>query len=286
MRIIVTGANGMLGTALLPVLQQRHQVCGIDIQDCDIRDSHAISALLRERRPEMVIHLAAYTNVDACETNPELTEQINSIGTQNIAGACAELDAAMLYVSTDYVFDGTKAGAYLEDDVPNPMSAYGRSKLLGEQHVQALLKRYFVARTSWLYGPNGKNFVTTILKIAQQEKVLRVVDDQHGSPTYTRHLSQTIAHLVATQAYGIYHTTGSGTCSWFDFARAILELWPAKGVEVLPIKSSQSGRAAKRPANSVLENRALIQAGLPLMPHWKAALGEYLTGIRQNSKSQ
>jgi len=266
----------------MPVLEKHHQVWGIDIQDCDICDAGAIAAVLRARRPDFVIHLAAYTNVDGCEADRRLAEETNSAGTRNIAAACAEIDAAMLYVSTDYVFDGTKIGAYLEDDLPNPVSVYGRSKLMGEQHVQALLKRYFIARTSWLYGPNGKNFVMTILNVARQQKVLRVVNDQHGSPTYTRHLSATIAELIETHAYGIYHTTGSGTCSWFEFARTILDLCPMEGVEVVPISSDQSGRAARRPANSVLENRALKQAHLELMPHWKVALAEYLQEIKQS----
>lgn len=285
MRVLVAGANGMLGTALLPVLLRRHQVWGIDVQDCDICDAGAISAILHTRRPEMVIHLAAYTNVDGCEANPRIAEETNSIGTLNIATACAEVDAAMVYVSTDYVFDGTKTDAYLEDDPPNPVSVYGRSKLLGEQHVRAILKRYFITRTSWLYGPNGKNFVTTILKAAHQQKVLRVVDDQRGSPTYTRHLSLKIAELVETQAYGVYHTTGSGTCSWFEFARAILDLWPVKGVEVLPISSAELGRAARRPANSVMENGALKQAHMELMPHWKTALAEFLDEIKQSGQA-
>lgn len=286
MRILVTGAAGMLGTALLPVLQKHHEVCGIDFQDCDICDAGAISAILHTRQPELVIHLAAYTNVDGCEANPRIAEETNSSGTRNIATACAEVDAAMVYMSTDYVFDGTKRGAYLEDDPPNPVSVYGRSKLLGEQHVRTILKRYFIARTSWLYGPNGRNFVSTILKVAHQQKVLRVVDDQQGSPTYTRHLSLKIAELAGTRAYGVYHMTGSGTCSWLEFARAILNLWPVEGVEALPISSGEYGRAARRPANSVLENGALQRAHLELMPHWKVGLAEYLDEIRQSGQSR
>jgi dTDP-4-dehydrorhamnose reductase len=143
------------------------------------------------------------------------------------------------------------------------------------------LKRYFITRTSWLYGPHGKNFVTTILKLARQQKVLRVVDDQHGSPTYTRHLSLKIAELAGTQAYGVYHMTGSGVCSWFEFARTILDLWPVNGVQVLSISSEELGQVARRPANSVLENRALKLARLDLMPHWKVGLAEYLDEIRQ-----
>jgi dTDP-4-dehydrorhamnose reductase len=276
----------MLGTALVPVLQKQHQVWGISAQDCDICDADAIAMVLRDLQPELVVHLAAYTNVDGCEVHPEIAEATNSVGTRNIATACAEVDAAMLYVSTDYVFDGTKTGDYLEDDSPNPLSVYGRTKLLGEQHVRAILKRYFIARTSWLYGPNGKNFVTTILKAAHQQKILRVVDDQHGSPTYTRHLSLKIAELAGTQAYGVYHTTGSGTCSWFEFAKTIVDLWPVDGAQVLGITTEQSGRVARRPMNSVLENRALKEAHLELMPHWKFALAQFLNEIKQGGQAR
>jgi dTDP-4-dehydrorhamnose reductase len=241
---------------------------------------------LHTRQPDLVIHLAAYTDVDGCEANPQLAEETNSTGARNVATACAQVGAAMLYVSTDYVFDGAKLGDYLEDDPPNPISVYGKSKWLGEQHVRAILKRYFIVRTSWLYGPHGKNFVSTILRLAHQQKVLRVVNDQQGSPTYTRHFSLKIAELASTQAYGIYHITGSGTCSWFEFARTILELWPVEGAQVIPISSYESGRAARRPANSVLENRALKQAHLELMPHWKVALSEYLDEIKQSGQAQ
>ena len=282
MRIIVTGAKGMLGATLLPVLQGRHEACGIGRQDCDICDEKAIAAVLRERKPELVVHLAAYTDVDGCETNPETAERTNSLGTKNVALACAELDAAMLYVSTDYVFDGSKPAPYLEDDQPNPLSAYGRSKLHGEQHVRSILKRYFIVRTSWLYGPSGRNFVTTILKLARARKSLRAVDDQRGSPTYTRHLSQTIAALAQTRAYGVYHATGSGRCSRFELAKAILDLQRVEGVEVVPITSRESGRPARRPANSVLANRALPCAGVELLPHWKEGLAACLDEIRNS----
>jgi len=285
LRILVTGAKGMLGTALMPVLDRRHRVWGIDVQDCDIRDPKAVSAVLHTRQPDLVIHLAAYTNVDGCESHPQIAEETNSLGTRNVAAASAQVGAAMLYVSTDYVFDGTQNDPYREDDLPNPLSVYGRSKLLGEEHVRSLLTRYYILRTSWLYGPNGPNFVTKILEAAHQQKILRVVDDQHGSPTYTRHLSSTIAELIETERYGVYHATGSGRCSWFEFAKAILDLWPVADVQVVPISSRESGRAAARPANSVLENRALRLANLELMPHWKGALAEYLEEIRQSSLS-
>ncbi len=283
MRILVTGAKGMLGTALLPVLTRRdHTAWGIDVADCDIRYAGAVSACLRSRPPDLLIHLAAFTNVDACEANPQIAEETNALGTRNLAAACAEVDAAMLYVSTDYVFDGTQEGPYREDDSPRPINVYGRSKCLGEQHVRAILKRSYIVRSSWLYGAGGKNFVTTILRTAHQQKILRVVNDQRGCPTYTRHLSAKIAELIQTESYGTYHITGSGSCSWFEFAQSIVEQWPVARVQVLPITSAESGRAAQRPANSVLENRALGRIHLELLPHWKAALAEYLGEIRQS----
>lgn len=284
MQILVTGAHGMLGTALLPVLKNHHQVWGLGRKDCDIRDATAISAALRAR-PELVIHLAAYTDVDGCESNSQIAEETNSVGTRNVATACAEMGAAMLYLSTDYVFDGASIGAYREDDSPHPLSVYGRTKLLGEQQVRAILNRYFIVRTSWLYGPNGRNFVTTILESVQQQKILRVVNDQRGSPTFTRHLSSKIAELLDLQAFGVYHITSSGACSWFEFARTIVDLWPLEGVQVLPISTAESGRPARRPANSVLENRALTQAHLDLLPHWKVALAEYIDEIKQSGQA-
>jgi dTDP-4-dehydrorhamnose reductase len=279
-RILVMGATGMLGHALLPVLGQSHQVIGVDVEDCDIRDEKAVRTTLRAHRPELVLHLAAYTDVDGCETDPQTAEGTNAAGTRNVAEACAEISAAMLYMSTDYVFDGEQAEPYSERDHPNPINAYGRSKLLGEQHVQAILDQHFIVRTSWMFGPNGKNFVTTILEQAHQQKVLRVVGDQRGSPTYTRHLALKLLDLVETDAYGIYHITGSGSCSWFEFARSIVELWPIRGGRVIPISSAECGRAARRPANSVLENQRLSLMRMALLPHWKAALGEYLDELK------
>ena len=192
----------------------------------------------------------------------------------------------MLYVSTDYVFDGDQADPYSERDHPNPINAYGRSKLLGEQHVQAVLDRHFIARTSWMFGPNGKNFVTTILKLAHQHDILRVVSDQRGSPTYTRHLALKLLELVETDAYGVYHITGSGSCSWFEFARSIVELWPIQGVQVIPISSAECGRAARRPTNSVLENQRLALTRMALLPHWKAALAEYLDELKRGGRAE
>lgn len=224
MRVLVTGALGMLGSVLLPRLQVEHQVCGVDQRDFDIGEEAAVGRAFRELRPEFVFHLAAFTDVDGCEANPRMAEQVNALGTRNVARACADIGAGLLYVSTDYVFDGLANRPYREDDCPNPFSVYGLTKLRGERYVQSLVARHMIVRSSWLYGPGGKNFVATILKLAQERGELRVVSDQRGSPTYTRHLALKLADLLASRAYGVFHVTGAGDCSWFEFAGAIVQL--------------------------------------------------------------
>ncbi len=279
MRILVIGATGMLGHALLPVLRKRHLVTGLGSADCDVRDARVVSETVRRHRPELAINLAAFTDVDGCEKDSTKAEQVNGIGAGNIARACSESGAAMLHISSDYVFDGGKPGPYFEDDAPNPISAYGHSKLLGEQQVIASLDRHFIVRTSWLFGMHGKNFVETILKIARQKSELRVVDDQRGSPTYTCHLAERLAELIATREYGIYHVTGAGNCSWFEFAQSIIELSRIEGVRVAPVSSKEYVRPARRPANSVLANRHLSELNIGLAPHWKDGLQSYLAEI-------
>ncbi len=276
MRVLVTGAKGMLGTALLSCLGSEHKVVGVDFDDFDISQETAVQKALGNLRPDFVFHLAAYTDVDGCEVNPQMAQEINAQGTRNVARSCAEIGAILLYVSTDYVFDGSLERHYREEDTPNPTSAYGQSKLGGERHVQALLGRHFIVRSSWLYGPHGKNFVATILKLAIERDEIRVVSDQQGSPTYTQHLASKLAQMLRVQAYGIYHVTGAGNCSWFDFARAILKLGGLERIRVVPISTQESGRRARRPANSVLENRRLIESHLGALPNWKEGLAHYL----------
>jgi dTDP-4-dehydrorhamnose reductase len=266
----------MLANALLPCLGSEHEVVGVDLNDFDISQEAAVRKAFRDLRPDFVYHLAAYTDVDGCEANPRLAAAVNSQGTRNLARSCAEIDAIFLYVSTDYVFDGSSEGPYREDDATNPLSAYGQSKLEGEKHVQSLLKRYFIVRSSWLYGPRGKNFVATIVKIATERDELRVVSDQRGSPTYTHHLALKLAEMLRIEAYGIYHATGAGNCSWFEFAQEIVKLAGLERVRVVPISTHESGRRAPRPANSVLENRRLIEDRLGALPHWKDGLAHYL----------
>jgi dTDP-4-dehydrorhamnose reductase len=266
----------MLGTSLVSSLGTEYEVVGVDLRDFDIAQEAAVQKAFWELRPQFVYHLAAYTDVDGCESNPQMAHAVNALGTRNIASSCAEVGAVMLYVSTDYVFDGSSRRAYREDDSPNPLCVYGESKLAGERYVQALVPRHFIVRSSWLYGPYGKNFVATILKLATERSELRVVSDQRGSPTYTLHLARLLAEMPRVEAYGIYHATGLGDCSWFEFAQTIVKSAGLEGVGVVPISTEESGRKARRPANSVLENRRLTECRLGLLPHWEKGLAHYV----------
>jgi len=275
-RVLVTGGRGMLASVLLPCLEGKHEVTGVDIQDFDITAETPVRQAFQDLRPEFVFHLAAYTDVDGCEANPARADEVNVHGTRNLARACAETGATLLYVSTDYVFDGRLSRPYREDDAPHPESVYGYSKWRGEQVVQALVAKHFIVRTSWLFGPRGKNFVATILKAAKERGELRVVSDQRGSPTYTGHLALHLAQFPQSEAFGIFHVTGSGECSWFEFAQEIVKTGGLPHVRVTPITSEELGRPAKRPANSVLENRRLGQCHMGPLPHWMDGLAAYL----------
>jgi len=277
MRIVVTGAKGMLGRDLVEVISGRFEVMGIDIEEADITDLNSIRKATSERKPGFLIHCAAYTDVDGCEVETDLAYRINVVGTRNVAKCASEFDIPILYISTDFVFDGGKESPYREYDQPGPISEYGYMKLAGEYFVRRLSRKSYIVRTAWLYGLHGRNFVATVLDLARRETTLRVVNDQVGSPTYTRDLSGKLSELIEARAeYGIYHITNSGSCSWFDFAGRILENSGLRGITLEPISTAESGRAASRPSNSVLENRALRLEGLKPLRPWEEALSEYL----------
>lgn len=284
MRVFVTGAQGMLGQDLVPVLKAAgDEVIASGMQPnedpafvrLDITDLEATKQAIAQARPDVVINCAAYTNVDGAEADPDSAYRVNALGTWNLALACQDAGAAMLLVSTDYVFDGTKGTAYDEYDAPNPQSVYGRSKYAGEQHLQQVLTRFYIARTSWLYGHHGKNFVETILKAAAERPELKVVNDQWGCPTWTRDLAEAISRLIRTGRYGTYHVTGQGACTWMDFARAIVEMG-GMTTPVLPQTTEELNRPAPRPRYSAMRNQALMLTGLPLPPAWKSSLEGYL----------
>ncbi|MDI6704369.1 MAG: dTDP-4-dehydrorhamnose reductase [bacterium] len=275
MRILITGVKGMLGQDLKRGLSS-HELFGVDISDFDITDRYLTQKRIGEIKPEMVIHTAAYTDVDGCEKDPDLAYRVNAVGTQNVVLACKEYHVIMVYISTDFVFSGDKKEPYIEFDHPNPINVYGQSKLAGEWFVQNLLDRFFIIRTSWLFGKNGRNFVDTILKLAAEKDFLEVVNDQVGSPTYTVHLAQEINRLIKTSSFGIYHISNRGYCSWFEFAKRVLKI-SGKETRVLPIKSQELNLPAKRPPYSVLRNYCLELTIGDEMKEWDVALEEYLS---------
>jgi len=273
--ILVTGAKGMLGRELCAVLEEKHNVTAADIDEFDITDLSATMAFMKRAKPKIVIHAAAMTQVDDCENQPDKAMDINAIGTGTVASCATERKAAMVYFSTDYVFDGTKTIPYTEDDQPNPLNVYGKSKLAGEQSVRTVCPRSWILRTAWLYGESGHNFVKTILRLAQERRELRVVNDQTGSPTWARDLAATVAAMVGEPKYGTYHVTNSGECSWYEFATEIVRV-AGLDCEVVPIPTSEYPLPAKRPAYSVLSSAAVESAYGIKMRHWRDALAAFM----------
>lgn len=286
-KIVITGAKGMLGTELCRVLSANNEILGIgctpavlspssiQVLAADITQPDVITQAICDFHPDIVIHAAAYTDVDGCELNPDKAYLVNGIGTKNVAIACKKCGAKLVYISTDYVFDGEKTSPYNEDDVPNPINVYGQSKLEGEKYVVSLLDRWFIVRTAWLFGKHGKNFVTTISQLAQREDELKVVNDQVGCPTYCVDLAKEISRLIATEEYGIYHITNKGYCSRYEFACDIVKL-AGYFVKVIPITSRDLGRPASRPHNSVLAHHRLQHTIGDNIPAWQDALKRYI----------
>jgi dTDP-4-dehydrorhamnose reductase len=276
MRVLITGASGQLGRALRRAFQDE-ETFPLQRPAYDVTDLATVQALV-EMRPHLVIHAAALTDVDRCQREPDLAYQQNALGTRNVALACQETGARMVYISTNEVFDGSKAEPYLEFDQPNPINAYGGSKLAGERYVQMLLNRFYIVRTSWLFGEGSKNFVRKILSGARQDSKLAVVTDEVASPTYAPDLAQAIRRLVDHPVYGVYHFTNAGQCARYDFARAILETAQVKGVSLEPIVLPEYQRDSQPPPYSVLRNFCGAALGITLRP-WQEALAEYLGSV-------
>ena len=269
MKIMVTGANGMLGQDLCPMLENIGAfVIPTDISNLDITDKNVVSEFVEQAHPDIIIHCAAYTNVDKAESDKETAYKINAQGSENIAIAASKINALLVYISTDYVFDGTAKTAYKPDDKTNPINVYGASKLAGEEEVKKYCKKYYIARTSWLYGHNGKNFVEAMISLAQKPE-LKVVDDQTGCPTWTVELCRGIIKLIGEQKpYGTYHICGSGQTSWYNFAKEIFKLMNLD-VNLKPCTTDEFPRDAKRPQYSVMDNNSIC-------PDWKQSLKEYI----------
>jgi dTDP-4-dehydrorhamnose reductase len=270
----------MLGTDLLQALSQRgHEPIGVDIEDMDITDPDATMRVITEYRPDALIHCAAYTAVDKAEDNEELCRKVNFNGSQNVALACQALDIPMLCISTDYVFDGSGERPWEPEDEPHPLSVYGQTKYEGEKAVRECLTKYFIVRITWLFGLHGPNFVKAILAKAQKDGVLNVVNDQFGSPTYTKDLCKLLVDMIETDKYGIYHVNNEGICSWYDFAKEIIA---RSGIEaqVNPVDSATYAAKAPRPKNSRMSKRALDQNEFERLPMWQDALERFFRELR------
>lgn len=280
MRVFVTGVKGQLGYDVVRELERRGmEAIGVDIQEMDITDVASVEKVITEATPDAVIHCAAYTAVDAAEENEELCRKVNADGPRNIARVCKKLDIKMLQVSTDYVFDGQGERPWEPEDPCDPKNVYGRTKYEGELAVQEILEKYFIVRIAWVFGINGKNFVKTMLNLAETRDRLTVVNDQFGSPTYTYDLARLLVDMIRTEKYGIYHCTNEGFCSWYEFACAIFEK-VGKKVEVKPVTTAEYGAKAFRPYNSRMSKEKLTANGFQRLPAWEDALERYLKEIQ------
>ncbi len=280
MKVVVTGAAGQLGQDVLLELERKnHEAIGIDRDQVDITDEGAVKAFISDVKPDAILHCAAYTNVDAAEENEDIACKINADGTEHLAKAAKAAGAKMLYISTDYVFDGTANEPYEVEHPTKPIGAYGRTKLAGEELLQKTMDEYFIVRTAWVFGIHGHNFVKTMLRLGEERGEVGVVHDQIGSPTYTVDLARLMVELMETDQYGIYHATNSGVCSWYEFA---VEIFKQAGlnVKVNPLTTDQFPRPAARPKYSVLSKKKLEEKGLTPLRDWKEALAAYLKESR------
>ena len=279
MKILITGSNGMLGHDLIEVLKDSHELVLTTSKTLDITDRQKTVEFIRKNRPDIVINSAAYTDVDGCETNQDLAYAVNGEGVRNLALGCSEVDCPLVHVSTDYVFDGTAREPIAENGEIGPISVYGKSKLKGEEAIEEILDKYFIVRTAWLYGINGKNFPKTMLELSENHSEITVVYDEVGTPTYTPDLAYGISQLIETDLYGIYHLTNSGNCSWCEFARYIFEI-AERDVEVIPVTASEFSRPAPRPSYSVLKNEKWIENGFEPLRDYKEAIKDYIELIK------
>ncbi|MEE8185221.1 MAG: dTDP-4-dehydrorhamnose reductase [Thermodesulfobacteriota bacterium] len=275
MRVFITGAFGQLGSEIERAFEGSDFFLG-GRSESDITNQGIIKTIV-DFEPDLVIHTAAFTDVDGCEIKPDKAFKVNAFGTRNVAVGAEKAGAKLIYISTDYVFDGKSDEPYDEFSGTNPINVYGMSKLGGEEFIKHLSRRFFIVRSSWLYGKTGKNFVKTILNIAREKDELRVVNDQRGAPTYVKDLAEMISKIARTEAYGLYHASGGGYCTWYEFALEILRLADIKK-EVVPTSSSELNRPAPRPANSALTSIALKQIGIEPR-QWKEAIKEFMADM-------
>lgn len=291
MRIIVTGIKGQLGSDVLKELNKRgcFDVIGIDIDDLDITDEKATQIFIKEYRPNVIIHNAAWTAVDKAEENKNKVYAVNALGPKYLAEAAKEVGAKMMYISTDYVFDGLGEKAFEVNDPKNGLSVYGSTKSKGEDFVTSILNEYWIIRISWVFGINGNNFIKTMLKLAKSgKKELNVVDDQIGSPTYTNDLAKLMCDMIETDKYGIYHATNEGYCSWCEFAKYIFKKAGFEDVKVNAVSTEEYMKLvknqAKRPLNSRLSKKSLDEAGFKRLPSWQDAVDRYIKELKKRGE--
>lgn len=280
MKILVTGAKGQLGFDVVEQLKQRgHQAVGVDVEEMDITNGTQVSQVMEEIRPEGVIHCAAYTAVDAAEEHVELCRSINVHGTENIVKYCEETGCKLIYLSTDYVFDGEGNRPWEPDDEADPLNVYGQTKYEGEELIRNHLEKYYIVRISWVFGRNGNNFIQTMLRLGKQNGAVKVVSDQIGSPTYTYDLARLLIDMMEKEAYGTYHATNLGICSWYQFACEIFHQAGMEEVTVTPITSEEFPAKARRPHNSMMNKAKLDEYDFQQLPAWEDALRRYLQEI-------
>ena len=279
MKVLVTGVKGQLGYDVVRELEKRQiEAVGVDVEEMDITDAAQVETVIRNVNPDAVIHCAAYTAVDAAEDNEEFCRRVNAQGTENVAKVCQEMDLKMMYISTDYVFDGQGTRPWEPDDERDPLNVYGQTKYEGELAVEKYVEKFFIVRIAWVFGVNGKNFIKTMLNLGKTHDKLTVVNDQTGSPTYTYDLARLLADMIQTDKYGRYHATNEGICTWYEFACEIFRQ-AGMDVEVAPVTSDEYPAKAKRPANSRMSKKKLDENGFERLPSWQDALKRYLKEI-------
>ncbi len=285
MKVLVTGYKGQLGFDVVNELKKRgHEAIGVDIQEMDITDKASVESVITETAPDAVIPCAAYTAVDAAEEQEELCRKVNALGTEYIAKVCGRLDIKMMYISTDYVFNGQGERPWEPDDPREPMNVYGQTKYEGELAVEKYVKKFFLVRIAWVFGVNGKNFIKTMLRLGEEKGAVGVVADQVGSPTYTYDLARLLVDMIETEQYGRYHATNEGLCSWYEFAVEIFRQAGMNQVQVTPLTSDQFPAKAKRPMNSRMSKEKLDEKGFQRMPSWQDALSRYLKAIGKKAE--
>lgn len=283
MKVLVTGVKGQLGHDVMNELALRGiEGIGVDVEEMDITDRTACETVISQEKPDAVIHCAAYTAVDAAEDNLELCRKINAEGTRNIARVCKAMDIKMMYISTDYVFNGGGQRPWEPDDHREPLNVYGLTKYEGEIAVEQNIQKYFIVRIAWVFGVNGKNFIKTMLRLGKEKGAVSVVNDQIGSPTYTYDLARLLVDMIQTDKYGRYHATNEGLCSWYEFACEIFRQAGMDEVKVTPVDSDGFPTKAKRPSNSRMSKEKLTENGFERLPSWQDALGRYLKVLKEN----